>query len=259
MLRGMQSEETDRQPESSARAAPPPYSTDGHPSLDPRARTVESRPTQSWRRWPLLIATVLFVLFQAGPWLLGSLGAWLVVEDEIGQTDVIFVHSSDVPYRAMEAAELYGQGRAPEVWIAALVPSERSRALERIGMSFLGSHYWERQILQRLGVPAGAIRVMDTPVLNTLDEIDALRAEMLQLGRTSVILVTSRAHSRRVRLLWSKADDASIEGAVRWARADPFDPDRWWTNTDDGKEVVHELLGILDMWVGTGLRPKRQE
>ena len=257
MLPRMQSEQTDRRPESSATAIPTPYSTDGHPPLDPEAHTGENRPAQSWQRWLMLIATVLFVLFQAGPWLLGSLGGWLVVEDEIGQADVIFVHGGDVPYRAMEAAELYGQGRAPEVWIVSLFPTKRSRTLERIGVSIPGAHYWQRQVLQRLGVPAGAIRLLGAPVLNTRDEIHALRSEMQLQGRTSVILVTLKAHSRRVGLLWNEADDASIEVAVRWARADPFDPDRWWTNTDDGQKVVHELAGILDLWVGSGWRPER--
>jgi len=258
MLQGMPLETTDGQPEPSETTASPRYSRDGHPPVDPESGSGASRPAQSWRRWPVLIATVLFVLVQAGPWVLGSVGAWLVVEDEIGQADVIFVHSGGIPFRSVEAADLYGRGHAPEVWIVSVRPNDRSRALESIGLSVPASHYWQRQVLQRLGVPAGAIRLLEGQVSNTRDEIHAVRSEMQMRGRESVILVTSKAHSRRVRMLWNKADDTSIEGAVRWSSADPFEPGRWWTNTEDGQAVLHELAGIVDLWVGAGWRPERE-
>lgn len=263
MLLGMQFEDVDQRLEPSTTTAPPPtepppVSRDGHPPLEPGPGNERSPPAQGWRRWPLLIATTLFVLVQAGPWLLGSIGAWLVVEDEIAPADVIFVHAGELPFRSMEAAELYRDGYAPEVWISSIRPNDRSRALESIGLVLPGSHYWERQVLERLGVPARAIRLVDEQVLNTRDEIQAVRSEMQQHGHESVILVTSKAHSRRVRLLWSETDDGSMEGAVRWSHADPFEPSRWWTNTEDGQKVLHELAGIVDVWVGGGWRPERE-
>ena len=248
----------ERQSESSETTAPLPYSAEHRPSLDPRASTSGDRQGQRWRRWPLLIATALFVLVQIGPWSLSSLGLWLVVEDEIEQADVIFVHAGGIPFRAIEAAELYQLGHAPKIWIASLCLNDQSRALEHLGLRRPGLHYWEREILQRLGVPGSAIRVLGEQVKNTRDEIRVVRDDMRRLGLSSVILVTSKVHSRRVRTLWNQADDTSIEGIVRWARADPFDPVRWWTNTTDGQSVVHELAGMLDAWTGAGWRPERE-
>ncbi len=247
----------ERESEPSAPTTVPPYSRDGHPPLDPDAKTGAHQPQRSWQRWPVMIATVLFVAIQAGPWILGTVGRWLVVEDEIGQADAIFVHDGDFPFREMEAAELYSQGLAPEVWIARVRPTDRSRALERLGVRMPGSEYWRGQVLQRLGVPASAIRLLDEPVRNTRDEIETVRNEMGRLDRLGVILVTSKAHSRRVGTLWRQANDSTLEGAVRWSRSDPFDPDRWWTNTTDGEAVVNELVGLLDAWVGAGWRPER--
>ncbi len=247
----------DRGPDPSATTDAPPYSPDGHPPLDPDATTGAGSPRRSWRRWPVAIATVLFLLVQVGPWLLGAIGGWLVVEDEMGQADAIFVHAGGIPFRSIEAAELYSQGHAPEIWMAPLRPNDRSRALERLGVRMPASHYWRGQVLQRLGVPASAIRLLDEPVMNTRDEIDTVRTAMQRLDRTSIILVTSKAHSRRVRMLWNRADDSTIEARVRWSRADPFEPDRWWTNTTDGQSVVKELIGILDVWIGAGWRPER--
>jgi len=254
----MQPGHTDRPSESTGTIVPPTYSTDGHPPLEPGTRTGDNRSVRSWRRWPLVIATVLFVLVQLGPWLLGSLGLWLVVEDEVGDADVIFVHSGGIPFRAMEAAELYRSGHAPEVWIASLRPSDRSRALERLGVRMPGPRYWQYQVLQRLGIPSDAIRVLEEQVMNTSDEIDAVRSEMRRLDRSSVILVTSKVHSRRVHTLWNQADDPSIVGTVRWSRADPFDPAQWWTNTTDGEDVIRELAGLVNAWTGAGWRPERE-
>ena len=36
------------------------------------------------------------------------------------------------------------------------------------------------------------------------------------------------------------------------------DPDAWWTNTEDGQAVLHELVGLVDVWLGIGLRPERE-
>ena len=70
--------------------------------------------------------------------------------------------------------------------------------------------------------------------------------------------MTSKQHSRRVRILWSRHADEALEAVVRYADSDPFDPERWWRNTEDGQRVVHEVFGILNAWVGSPLRPERE-
>ncbi len=205
--------------------------------------------------WILL--AVVAGLTLALPPALRSFGHWLVVQDALAAADAIFVHGGPVPFRAIEAAEIYLQGHAPEVWLAVVRPTPEEEALERLGIEKPEGWTYSRQVLERLGVPADAIRLLERKVLNTADEVEAVAEELQRRGGRRVILVTSKQHSRRVRIIWDRTTDGSLEAVVRHAESDPFDPDRWWRNTEDGQNVVHEIFGILNAWAGSPLRPER--
>jgi uncharacterized SAM-binding protein YcdF (DUF218 family) len=205
----------------------------------------------------LMLALVGLVVV-AAPRGLRSLGHWLVVDDALAEpADAIYVHAGHMPVRALEAADLFLAGHAPEVWLAEAVPTAERAALERLGLRVPVEADWNREVLQVRGVPAGAIRVLPRQVANTRDEVALVAEELRRVGGRRVVLVTSRQHSRRVRTLWRRHDVGELEATVRSSRHDPFDPDRWWTNTEDGEAVFHELVGIADAWLDLGLRPER--
>jgi len=222
--------------------------TIGHGESAPRAR----------RRWlfPAAIAALLLVL--AAPWLLARLGHWLVVQDPLAPADAIFVHAGHLPFRAMEAADIYRQGFAPEVWLAPIAPTEESEAIRALGIAMPPDWYWVQQVLLARDVPQTAIHVLHTEVLNTRDEILVVAEQMRSRHLHRVILVTSKQHSRRVRALWDRAATPGLEAIVRPSADDPFDPDDWWHNTEDGQAVLHEIAGLLNVWLGGPLRPERE-
>jgi uncharacterized SAM-binding protein YcdF (DUF218 family) len=209
------------------------------------------------RRLALVVLIVAVVLVAAAPALLRGLGSWLVVSDELAEADAIFVHAGHMPVRVLEAADLFLEGMAREVWLADTVPTEERAALEEVGVVVPAEWHWNREVLLARGVPVGAIRLLPALVATTRDEVGLVAKEMERSGGRRVILVTSRQHSRRVSTLWRRAGPRGLEAIVRPSRHDPFDPTRWWTNTDDGEAVLHELLGIVDAWVDVGLRPER--
>jgi uncharacterized SAM-binding protein YcdF (DUF218 family) len=209
------------------------------------------------RRLALLALVAAAVLVAVAPALLRGLGSWLVVGDELVEADAIFVHAGHLPVRVLEAADLFLEGMAREVWLADTVPTEERAALEEVGVAVPTEWHWNREVLLARGVPAEAIRLLPALVANTRDEVGLVAEEMERSAGRRVILVTSRQHSRRVSTLWRRTAPSGLEAIVRPSRHDPFDPERWWTNTDDGEAVLHELLGIVDAWVGLGLRPER--
>jgi uncharacterized SAM-binding protein YcdF (DUF218 family) len=73
-------------------------------------------------------------------------------------------------------------------------------------------------------------------------------------GRSSVILVTSPPHTRRVRTLWKKLVGKEPKGMVWHTTAEPYDADHWWRNTRDCLAVVREMLGLLNAWAGLPVR-----
>ena len=231
---------------------------DGHPEAnDPGAGSPAPRRGR-WRRLAVWVGLALFLANQLAPLALGAIGHWLIVEDGIAAADVIFVHAGHLPFRAIEAAEIYGDGYASEVWLAPIRSTPESQALLELGIEMATGHYWRSLVLSQMGVPRAAIRILSTEVLDTRDEVQSVADELVRRGLSSAILVTSKQHSRRLRMLWQRIAPGGLTAIVRPSASDPFNPDAWWTNTEDGQATLHELVAITALWLGIGLRPERE-
>jgi uncharacterized SAM-binding protein YcdF (DUF218 family) len=184
-----------------------------------------------------------------------GVGRWLVVEDPLTKARAIAVLSGSMPLRALEAAKLYRDGYAPEIWLTH--SAEPGETLAEMGIPFAGEDYYNVRVLIHEGIPAKAIRVLDPPIVNTADEMKVIDAALASEKDHTVIIVTTRAHTRRVRLLWRRLAAGQGRAVVRAASGDPFDPRRWWRNTGDALDVVREVLGLLNAWAGQPLRPAR--
>ena len=191
----------------------------------------------------LLLAVVIFF----------GVGRWLVVEDPLVKARAIVVLSGAMPLRAIEAAKLYREGYAPEIWLTH--SSEPGETLAEMGIPFVGEDYYDTRVLMHEGVPQEAIHVLAPPIVNTADEIKVVAATLAREKGGAVIIVTTKPHTRRVRLLWRRLPPGLGRAIVRAAVGDPFDPRHWWRTTSDALDVVREVLGLLNAWAGLPLRP----
>jgi uncharacterized SAM-binding protein YcdF (DUF218 family) len=210
------------------------------------------------RRWKhrCSVATLLVVLallVGAAILVFRGIGRWLVVQDPLEPADAIAVLTGGMPYRVVEAAKIYKQGLAPEVWLT--TPLGPGEELEELGVEYRGEEVYNAEILQKLGVPAGSIRVLNEPIVDTEDEVRVISNELTRTRKKCVILVTSPPHTRRVRTLWKELVGANPRVLVRAAPEDPYDAARWWGNTRDAFSVVRETLGLLNAWAGLPVRP----
>src|SRR5205814_1361119 len=64
-----------------------------------------------------------------------------------------------------------------------------------------------------------------------------------------LIVVTSRAHSRRARLILRQALGAGIALAMRPSRYDAFAPARWWHVRRDAKLILGEYEKLANYWL----------
>lgn len=205
------------------------------------------------RRTRRILLGLTGIVLLGGAVFLLCVGRWLVVEDPLKQAQAIVVLSGRMPLRAMEAAKLYREGYAPKVWLTH--STEPGATLEAIGIPFVGEDSYNMRVMMHEGVPADAIQVLEPPISNTADELVAVSAALGQEKSGTVILVTSKVHTRRVRILWHKIAASRVQAVIRAASDDPFEPGRWWRTTGDALDVVRELLGILNAWAGMPLRP----
>jgi len=184
-----------------------------------------------------------------------GVGRWLIVEDPLEKAQAIVVLSGRMPMRAKEAARLYNAGYAPQVWLTRAV--EPTASLQEMHIAYIGEDFFNSQVLMHEGVPSNAIRVLEQPIINTADEIPLIVAQLDREGGSAVIIVTTKAHTRRVRALWKELSGGRGRAIVRAASTDTFAPDHWWRSTGDSLDVVREVLGLLNAWAGLPLHPSR--
>ena len=201
---------------------------------------------------------VVFVLTGVVYWAFRNVGSWLVVADPLKRARAIVVLSGGAPFRAMGAASLYHQGWAPEIWITAGYDRRASEAYLRLGVPYTQESEYSRRVLEKLGVPADAIRVLPTPIRNTVDEVSVTAAALRRENGDVVIIITSPPHTRRVRTIWRLEMGDHPQAIVCYDSYEEYDPKRWWRITVEGDDVIREILGLFNAWLGFPAKPKEQ-
>ena len=190
-------------------------------------------------------------------WGVRAAGTWLVVADRLQPARAVVVFGGQVPFRAMEAAAIYKQGLAREVWLTPGGVYEEDLALAKLDIDRPREYMYSEQVLERLEVPHDAIRVLPGLTENTADEVRAVARELKQVGGDRAIVVTSKYHTRRVRVLWRALVGSRPELVVRYTPADPFDAARWWRTSEDMRSVWREWFGLLNAWAGFPVSSER--
>jgi hypothetical protein len=71
------------------------------------------------------------------------------------------------------------------------------------------------------------------------------------LGRWLVV------HTRRSRAIWRAEVGNHPHAIVRHDASEPGDPLQWWRATTDVQDVVHEILGLINSYMGFVVKPAR--
>jgi len=183
------------------------------------------------------------------------LGEWLELDEPLRPAKAIVVMGGGIPFRVMEAADLYKAKWAGEIWLTHGVLNSGDLALARIGIDPDADPDTSMLILSKLGVPPASIHMIPERVDNTLDEEKAI-LHYAGASRAPLILVTSKYHARRVRVLWDFAGGKNTPLIVRYTAQEPYDAARWWTNTGDALATFREFFGILNARAGFPIAPR---
>jgi uncharacterized SAM-binding protein YcdF (DUF218 family) len=154
----------------------------------------------------------------------------------------------------MEAAEIYREGWVPQAWLLRDQPGAGDAIFAKLGITHLTEQDYDQQVLERLGVPKQAIRILEPPTTNTLSEIKLIARELRRLGADKIILVTSPIHTRRSKLIWHKVVGDSPDAILRYDQGEMGDPSHWWRYTQDVQHVEHEVMGLIDAHLGFAVK-----
>ena len=196
-------------------------------------------------RLAALAAVLLIIAAVAAP----RLGAWLVVEDPLQKADAIFVLGGTLFERPLEAVDLYHEGWAPRLLLMRQIADDGEVELRRRGVVYQREIDVQVDVLMRLGVPRSAIEILDEQD-STKDEADALRTVVVANRWPRVIVVTSKQHTRRARLVINRrVADTGAQVMVRASRYDKTDVDAWWRQRGTLRFTLFETQRLIAYWL----------
>ena len=194
------------------------------------------------------LAAAIFLLIAAI--LIPRAGAWLVVADPLVKADAIIVLGGTMYERQLEAVDLFHDQWAPRIYLFREIADWGEVELLKRGIAYTRSVDVQIDAMLRLGVPRDAIHVLDQ-ANSTAEESTHVLNLVTQQNYSRVIIVTSKQHTRRARLVMRRRlDGTATQVIVRGSRYDLSDVDRWWANRSTLRFTLFETQRLLGYWIG---------
>jgi uncharacterized SAM-binding protein YcdF (DUF218 family) len=191
-----------------------------------------------------LIVLVIAFLVVTHEKLLTGIGSVLVMEDipQKAEAAVILNTGVDIYPRLIEAANLYRKVKVDKVVINGNRKTDTLRQLENSG--YQSPSKWHAEIisvLNHLKVPKNHILAISAEdAYDTVSEAKIVGATLINNGMSSIIITTSKFHSRRAHHIWSKMYEGKLKVFVAPAQSDPFNPEAWWKSGRQVRWVLSE-------------------
>ncbi len=209
-------------------------------------------------KWLFLIFLVLIlgILYGQHPRILRGLGHFLVKEDPPHRADLIICLSGSLVDRTLAAADLYRAGWADRIFIfRGQSPDGYERLAER-GIQLPETRELAYQILIRSGIPKSSVLSDKRESSSTYDEACLMRDFLRTHHLSSLILVTSKYHSKRAYLTFrSVLTDSQFQIWNCPSPYDGFNPETWWKQEKWTKAVLSEYQKGLASLIQGRIRP----
>ena len=200
--------------------------------------------------WGRKFVGAALLLFPIGFFLLRGLGAWLVVQDPLGRAEAIVVLGGTMYERQMEAVDLFKEGWAPRIYVLREMPDFAEAELIARGIPYTRIIDMQVDTMRLLGVPLERISILDH-ANSTAEEAQIVLRLVTEKQLTRLIIVTSKQHTRRARLVMNRRlGPAGVNVIVRASRYDRTDADAWWRNRSTLRFTVFESQRLLGYWLG---------
>jgi uncharacterized SAM-binding protein YcdF (DUF218 family) len=174
------------------------------------------------------------------------MGHFLILEQTAQKADLIVVLNGRDTERSLASVDLYNQGYANLIIMAGLAKQPGTDEFwKRVGDNFKEKIFFQRAI-EAMGVPGSSFRLIGNGVASTYDEALATREFLKKNGYKSILLVTSKWHSKRAYLTFrSVLKNDGIKIVIQPSRYDSFRPDAWWKNRNDAEMVFDEYVRLI--------------
>ena len=215
--------------------------------INPKARKKEQM-KRAKLIFLIIVAVVIVQLIASHQSILKALGNHLIFQQPTPrQADVIVILANweDTIIRVRAGADLYKGGVAKTIFVPRMEQMDGLEEMKKLGINIPENRDLVITILQGLGIPSDAIATSAQEVTNTWDEANEVCNFVEQKGYKSVVLVTSKYHSRRAYLIFQDALKGKATVTSVPSPYDSSDPESWWKRNEDAKKVLMEYPKIL--------------
>jgi len=176
------------------------------------------------------------------------LGNFLIYEQNPQKADVIVVLNGRDTERSLSAVDLYKKGYANLIVLAQGSKQPGSDEFwKRVVNNFDGKIFFQRAI-EAMGVPEKSFKLIGNGVASTYDEAVATKEFLKKNGYKSILLVTSKWHSKRAYLTFKSVLNKKGNGitiTIIPSSYDNFDPELWWKKEEDAESVFREYVRLI--------------
>jgi len=196
----------------------------------------------------MAVIVIAVIYFSSGKILI-TVGEFLVIDEDPEHSDAVIVLNTGMEYypRLIEAAKLYNQGYVKKIVINGNRKSDTLRELEMKGFQVCCPWYEERfRILDLFDIPRKAILAISVEdAYDTISEAQAVGKELVKKRISSIIIVTSKSHTRRARHIWESIWKDQFDILMVSARRDPYSSHSWWKSGRQIRWVLSEYGGWI--------------
>jgi uncharacterized SAM-binding protein YcdF (DUF218 family) len=234
--------------------------------MDSRLRGNDGRGTSNLRLIPvmnggvkllgramLLLIVAAAVTYALSGSLLTAMGRYLVNDEPLAKADAIVVLAGSIPDRILEAVSLYKEGYAPRILLSRGRNPAGYSQLAKLGVHVARQFELNRSVAEQAGVPAAALSEVGGNEDSTVDEAEEVLRFAGDQGVRTLIVVTSKHHSRRASIIYRHLADPRMRIISRPSRYDEFTSSGWWRDRTYRRRVVIEwqklvAFTVIDRW-----------
>lgn len=165
-------------------------------------------------------------------------GKYLVYSDPLEPADVMAVLSGNDVSRIREAAVLYHEGISYNIIL--------SRTDQTFGEYDLPYTMLQKEMLDDMNIPDGAVYVSEVTAKNTGQEASGIKKRMYDLGYSSVIVITDAWHSRRAKIIFMDSfRNTGFKVSVHPVPDSGYNKYLWWFTPSGWEHTVSEYIRLL--------------
>jgi len=196
----------------------------------------------------VVLIVAIFIAF-SHEYLLKKIGLFLVYAQSPQKADVIVVLNGRDCERSLAAVDLYNNGYSKLIVMAEIMKQPGTDEFRKRVKKNINRKMFFQWAIESMGVPEDSFKLIGDGISSTYDEALVTKKFMLDNNYKSILLVTSKWHSKRAFLtfqsVFNRDKNNNLKLVIYPSKYDTFNPDAWWKQSDGAELIFYEYVRLI--------------